>query len=512
MFSSLVPVLILIVWILRWLGSRSGTEGGPRPSASPQPTRVTVHVLPVLLFWLPVSVLLVDAGLGWLEIEPSGVYFLALVVLFLTGLWLPHWLGWRVLGPLGWRRAGYWAVVLAPRLSMRHHVGSVETYIAAFGVGRPRPDRWWGDAWSIFTLAVRARGDGAEERLHLIAGFLDRYPRQRVPRRLRTQGWELLAWPAVDRGHWEEAWSLLQSGEGRGVRFLRALVAAGRGESELGWSGRARLWCLWSFAPYRRRSLSAVQRASRRACGRSQPEAVQPTAAVEPWVASSGTAATSTVPIGRRHLEALQAVARGEVLTGSWLVALARGWDEVLRAETQAEFIRRGLELGVPHPSQRAEEWAAEIRHDLDTLLQVAIAPWPEVVPEGALTDYVLRHRVDPLLDALRPVVEPWRIGADIGRRAAPTLRELEAWLELRVAVDRLDHLAGDEGLATSWHEGLRYAACNWPVFLMRARDDLTTNWVCREMFEWCAHLAERVGDPEILELTLGNLESLAER
>ena len=497
MFSSIVPGIIILFYLVRWIGSKTETRGSGtgsgQNSAWTQPIRGTWHMVGIVLFLIPL-VLTATALFGyWLSIADAGLKVLVFFVLLGLSLVLPHWLAWRVLGPHGFDRLGYLAVILAPRLAERHHVGSVEVYAAAFGL-TSQPSRWWGDAWSLFALALRARNEGADERLQMVIELIDRLPGRKIPRRLRTQGWEMLAWSSIERGRWDEALDLLRGQPGRGAWFLRSVVRHRRQGSVPGVS----IWWLWMIGPYRKRSLRTV-RALRSGvlCDGPSGEVPEREGVPEPEL------------VGVRHLGLLMRAGSGQGVEASSVLGLAQEWDRVFGEKQHLDWVRRGLELKAPSPRVAMELVVAELRQDLEWLGQVAKAPWPPSIGGGGFVGHLERHRADHFLDTLDRLSEPWRGGAEQERRLEPSLLELEEWLALRVVVRGLWRTAGEDELAAVWYDSLRYAACNWPVSLIRRRSDATTLWVCREMYEWCLSLAERFDDEEIAELTRGNLENL---
>ena len=65
-----------------------------------------------------------------------------------------------------------------------------------------------------------------------------------------------------------------------------------------------------------------------------------------------------------------------------------------------------------------------------------------------------------------------------MSRDFGPPLSELEKWLLLRGAAERLEADAGFDVLVTAWHNGLGIAACNWPVYLERRYGEQAI-WAC---------------------------------
>jgi len=94
------------------------------------------------------------------------------------------------------------------------------------------------------------------------------------------------------------------------------------------------------------------------------------------------------------------------------------------------------------------------------------------------------------------------RGAASVGRRA---FRFLDSeWLRFRESVERLEALAGRESLQTAWHDGVEFAAWNWPYELEKAQGPRAT-WACHVMYVWVAELAEKVGDEEAARVNRNN-------
>jgi hypothetical protein len=87
-------------------------------------------------------------------------------------------------------------------------------------------------------------------------------------------------------------------------------------------------------------------------------------------------------------------------------------------------------------------------------------------------------------------------------------LVELERWLQFRRDLRRLLEASEEHALPTAWYNGLRFAACNWPVFLLRTYG-LDVHWACRQMFRWSEAQARQVGDEEIARLSHRNLREV---
>ena len=83
-------------------------------------------------------------------------------------------------------------------------------------------------------------------------------------------------------------------------------------------------------------------------------------------------------------------------------------------------------------------------------------------------------------------------------------LVELERWYRFQRDVERLRAAGGRDALQTAWFNGLRYVACNWPVYLERAYTE-DSAWACREMHLWCASLSAEVMDQQIHSLSTDN-------
>jgi hypothetical protein len=115
------------------------------------------------------------------------------------------------------------------------------------------------------------------------------------------------------------------------------------------------------------------------------------------------------------------------------------------------------------------------------------------------------RRRLDRLFAAVQVEVEPFRghSFASFPRKLDTPLAEMERWLQFRLSLRRLLS-SNAEALPTAWYNGLRLAACNWPVYLLQAHG-AAAFWACREMSAWCETLAREVDDQEIVKLSHGN-------
>ncbi|HEV7507986.1 MAG TPA: hypothetical protein VGS07_24090 [Thermoanaerobaculia bacterium] len=489
-------VLILpiggIVWLLIWLFRALRGKSAPQTAGPAPQTRGTqVAVFQTLLFLLAYFPLAVWAAIYVANRNPgawSGLAFGVTLFVLCSG---PYWLAWRVLGPFGLPVLGRLALYLAPCIELESFQGNQELFSAAFG-GTPKPSRWTATPWLFFVIALRRESEGSADGIDQLLEFLDARPPRRLPRRLRTQGVELLAWPALRQGDWEEAQRRLTPGRGRGVRLLRSLAAA-----HLAPAGKAPsallLWLAWLLAPERRCTMSLVRSAL------ASPPAPEARRAAAP-----AAAAAAEDGVWHLHLQLLARAAAGRAVSAADVEALAVGWEAVLGRKIYLRLLTRAVELGSPDAQAAAAALRPAVEAELMALAETVEGVWPEPARPG-LVAKLRRRRLDRLFSAIQAEVEPFQ-GHDFAsfpRKLDTPLAEMERWLQFRLSLQRL--LASNaEALPTAWYNGLRLAACNWPVYLLRAHGP-AAHWACREMSVWCETLAREVGDQEIIKLSHGN-------
>ena len=488
-----IPILVLLYWLFRWLSNRGTVPEAvvpkPAPAAPFTESRLSFgHLLLFAMFYLPGAILPAmsigeASGSGWLGLLAFAASFF--------GIFMgPRWLAWRVLGPLGLVAVGRIVLWLAPSVTLRTFRGNLELFSAAFG-GDPRPKRWTASPWFLFTRAIRSdRSDreGDPGRVEALLELLSGISPGQLPWRLRRQGIELLAWPAVRSGHWQEALRRLESGRGRGVRLLRMLAAAHTGNAV---SSR-RLWLAWLLAPGRRQTRPLVF------------AALDPSPAREdspPPLDSKGV-------VWLRHLRLLEAAAEGRAVRFEDVEAVAEGWERVLGKAGQMSLLARGAELEVPDVQAVVSTLRPGLQAELEAVTDCVEGHWPEPRRRNGLAAQVRRRRFDRLFAAVQVEVDPF-LGRDgFKRTLEPPLQELERWLQFRLDLQRLLAASGDHALPTAWYNGLRIAACNWPVFLLRTYGT-EVHWACRQMFRWSEAQALKVGDQDIAQLSHRNLREV---
>lgn len=484
-------VLILpiggLVWVLIWLfralrGRIAPKTQGYVPAVKGPPVSIG-QTLIFLLICLPLALAAAGyaAGLG-----PDGwgglVFGLALLLICRA----PYWLAWRVLGPFGFPALGRIVLYLAPSLEVDTSQGHQELFSAAFG-GRPRPERWAATPWSFFVIALRRESEGSEDGVEQLLELLTGLPPRRLPRRLPSQGVELLAWPAIRKGDWDEARRRLAHGRGRGVRLLGRLAAAHTPSAippsafSLGWA--------WLLAPDRHHTLPLVRSALNRQPGREPAPAVPAAAEENVWL---------------RHLELLARAGAGRQVSVADVEALAGGWEAVLGKKGHLRLLTRAVELGAPDAQAAAAALRPAVEAELEALAETVEGDWPEPARRGLVTK-LRRRRLDRLFAAVQSEVDPFR-GHDLTNFPRPLdtpLAEMERWLQVRLSLRRLLG-SNPDALPTVWYSGLRLAACNWPVYLLRTHGS-AARWACREMSAWCETLALEMDDQEIIKLSHGN-------
>ena len=207
-----------------------------------------------------------------------------------------------------------------------------------------------------------------------------------------------------------------------------------------------------------------------------------------------------------RHLRLLADAGAGRPVEAREVGALADAWESALRRANHVRLLTRGAELGVPDSEAAAGALRPAILAELGDLAYAVEGDWPEPERRNGLAAQVRRRRLDRLFGAVQAEVEPFRNRdfSEFERRLETPRDEMERWLDFRLSLRRLLQASGQGALATSWHGGLRIAACNWPVFLLRTHGQ-TAHWACRVMFRWCEAQARAMGDEEIAKLSRGN-------
>jgi hypothetical protein len=480
-----------IVWVLIWLFRALRGKDAPQTAGpAPRGRGTQVAVVQTLLFLLVYLPLALWAAIYAVEHRRGDWTWLAFGITLCFLCSGPYWLAWRVLGPFGLPVLGRLALYLAPCIELESFQGNQELFSAAFG-GKPKLKRWTATSWTLFVVALRRESEGSADGIDQLLEFLDVRPPRRLPRRLRRQGVELLAWPAIRNGDWEEAQRRLAHGRGRGVRLLRMLAAAHLPSASPAPSP-VLLWLAWLLAPERRYTVSLVRSALARQRIQDGRRAAAP------------AAAGGIESVWLRHLELLARAGAGRAVSVADVEALAEGWEALLGRKSYMRLVVRAAELGAPDAQAAASALRPAVEAELEALAETVEGEWPEPARRG-LAAKLRRRRLDRLFAAVQTEVEPFR-GHDFAnfpRQLDTPLAEMERWLQFRLSLRRL--LASNaEALPTAWHNGLRLAACNWPVYLLRAHGP-AAHRACREMSAWCETLAREVDDQEIVKLSHGN-------
>jgi hypothetical protein len=490
-------IAVLVFFIIRRLvqGKAETGEGEPPlpgtpglPSPRTTQSRIAFgHLFLFGVFYLPLA--LIPATMVGEQTESAWPGLLS----FAAGLFAifmgPRWLAWRVLGPWGLPAVGRAVLWLAPSFTLWTFRGNLELFSAAFG-GAPKPQRWTAGSWFLFTRALRSDREGDSGRVEALLELLRDLSSWRLPWRLRGQGFELLAWPAIQAGDWEEVLRRLAHGRGRGVRLLRLVASA----HTRGVSSPFLLWLAWLLAPERRRTRPLVL-------------AVLPPIP-PPLVHAPRREAAATGGVWLLHLKLLAAAAEGRPVRPSDIEAVAEDWEDTFRKAGRMRLLSRGAELEVPDVQAVVEGLRPALRAELEAVAESIDGPWPEPPRRNGLAAEVCRRRRDRLFAAVQAEVNPFLGQKGFQRNLEDPLAELERWLQFRRDLRRLLEAAGEDALPTAWYNGLRIAACNWPVFLLRTYG-LDAYWACRQMFRWAEVQARRMDDQEIAKLSHGNLRQV---
>jgi len=485
------PIVILLIWLVRSLAGRKD-QTRTVPAARATQSRISLgHLFLFAVVYLPLAVIPAAAVAEQTRSSwPGLLSFAAAIFAICMG---PRWLAWRVLGPWGLPAAGRAVLWLAPSFTLPTFRGNLELFSAAFG-GEPKPQRWTASPWLLFTRVLRGDREGDPGRMEALLELLRDFPSWRLPWRLRGQGFELLAWPAIQAGDWEEALRRLAQGRGRGVRLLRWVASAHTGGS----ASPALLWLAWLLAPERRRTRPLVLAVL--AVGDPDPS--------PPAHAPQEEAAARDGGVWLRHLKLLAAAAEGRPVRPSDIEAVAEDWEDTFRKAGRMRLLSRGAELEVPDVQAVVAGLRPALLAELEAVAESVDGPWPEPQRRDGLAAEVCRRRLNRLYAAVQVEVDPFLGRQGLQRKLGDPLAELERWLQFRRDLRRLLEASGEDALPTSWYNGLRIAACNWPVFLLRTYG-LDAHWACRQMFRWSEAQARRMGDQEIARLSRGNLRQV---
>jgi len=489
MAFPVVPLIWLLIGLYRALKGRDGNPSAGQRRAAAEITGplgvsrgfyialyLSFITLPLGLFGMALAAEEFDDNLS-LALLAGGLCVYA-------SLQGPHWLAWRVLAPRGWIRAA--RVVLWPafHLSRDDRRGAAQLLEAAYGEGwQPGPGKV--TVWTAFALALEAEEEDPR-RADLILAGIHRFGK--LPRnRLKTQGMELVAWPALRRHDWRRVQRRVEEGRGRGVRLLGRIARAHLEAAP--WPPF--LWLAWALAPNRRATLPYVKEAL--AAGRKRGPASRP--APRP--------AEDTGSVWLRHLRLLERAASGRTVRVTELEALARDWEEALEGAGHSRILARGLELGMQDVARAASALRESLEKELETLAAVAEGAWSQGGGAG-LAGLLRSRQIEGLIQLAERETAGFPASGGVARALDPPLVELERWYRFQRDIERLRAAGGRDAVQTAWFNGLRYVACNWPVYLERAYTEESA-WACREMHLWCASLSAEVMDQQIHSLSADN-------
>ena len=258
MAFPIVPLVWLLIAIYRALKGRGGNPpAGQRRAAAEITGPLGVSrgfYIALYLSFITLPLGLFGMALAGEESDNLSLALLAGGLCVYASFQGPHWLAWRVLAPRGWIPRGQGGALAGvpsePRRSERS--GSAPR-------GRLRPGlaagSGQGDGLDGLRSGSRGRGGGSAARgpdplrIHRFG---------KLPRnRLRTQGVELVAWPALRRHDWRRVQRRVEEGRGRGVRLLGLIARA-----HLDAPPRSPFfWLAWALAPNRRATLPYVREA-----------------------------------------------------------------------------------------------------------------------------------------------------------------------------------------------------------------------------------------------------------
>ncbi|HXO26074.1 MAG TPA: hypothetical protein VOA80_01905 [Thermoanaerobaculia bacterium] len=429
---------------------------------------------------------------------------------------LPHWLAWRVLGPLGAVRLGRACLVMAIFSTPGNRLGARALFAARFGRAgdwRPAP----ASPWTAGALALESEAEGDAERADALQLLLAGMPsRTRAPRRARAVIGEALAWGALRRGDWAGARRRARLGGGRGGFAVQAYAGAHLGVA----TGAPRLFLGWLSAPRRRAGLPALREAlAALAAWRAAPApltalGIALTAPAPPEAGRSQASPAREEGAGGpqlAHLHLLARAAAAQPLPASAVEELARAWEEQLTPAVGAALVRRAMELGGQEIADLPAILHGAIRDELELLAEVAEGPWSRA--ESVALGGLAQQRRSRAFAAIEAEIEAFRAKSDglPCRPLSTPLEELDRWMLLRQHVERLAQAGGDDALATAFHNGLGVTACNWPVYLEQQRGS-GAGWTAYVMHLWSAELASRMGDDELATLSGKNARLVAAR
>jgi hypothetical protein len=494
--GAVVLVIYLFVFLLnRGLGSGSGGRRGWQQPVT-QANVVSALWLRLLAFFL--FFILTLLMLGWFEGTLSPSLFLPLFLLgFSPGLILafaPAWLLWdaSVRFRRRWISRGllYLAHNEKERKSAQHFVDAYCGRALSNSPGNPVAV----NPWTLAAAALIAEREQDLPRAEQLFKGLAALPASApLSPTFLSVGIELLCWPAVERGDWKAVTSRTSKGQGRGVRLLRALARAHLEPSRDRW----RLILSWALAPQRTRTHCYLK------------EALAPRAA---------TASERPLPKGRSlgeppfvlHTRLLADAAAGREVRMSTVGRLARSWQSEFSRVNEARFRARGLEVGARNTLHVFERLRSTVLQELEAIASTSEGPISRLAG-GGLAEELARRLLNRHYQAIGRYTAAFPNTGGVTREFRSPLEEWEDWLRFRQLVERLEALAGAEALQTAWHDGVQFAAWNWPFELEKAHGSRAT-WMCHVMYVWVADMAEKVGDEEAARVNRNNAKITQDR
>jgi hypothetical protein len=481
------------------------------------------------LVWLLLGAAVVraiGAGVGAWAAGSLGVLstlFIGVVLPAWMLVYLPTWLAWRVLRPLGFRRAIRACLWMSPLASSRD-LGSIDAFLdvlaggplpssdtsnrrtiacGAGGFGDPPRVPIAIDAWMALAAALQAEQQNDRARANRILDALTHLPEgSRVPLLARGLGIESLAWIAFGRGDWALLLRYARLGDSRLLRSLTLLARAASGEA----IRPAWLILQWALAPNRRATFPCLRKAITHP---AKPRPIPPPVMSPPHE-------TATLPDPRlRHLLLLGTAARGEPVHMRELLALADAWQAHLDGPAMAGLQARALELDAREGGKQSEALRQTVLDEL-TLLALAAdgalppSPVEELLPteshgERTLGDHVVARVKEQLFEAVHAAL---RGLADQRETAAiDGLGAWERWLLLRSALDRLEARAGEQATSALWYSDVRNTVWGFACTLLNTRDrhQERAAWGAHMIFAWLAQRAECLNDVQAMLLNREN-------
>jgi hypothetical protein len=477
-------------------------DAGAGPRRSAKIVRVLVQIL------LAAAVVRsIGAGVGnWAEgsLSVTTTLLVGIVLPAWLLVFLPTWLAWRVLRPLGLRRAVKACLWLSPLVNVR----DLESIVGFAEVlaDRPFPDSRTVDAWTALALTLQAERRHDRARAERILDAFTHLPHgSRMPLLARVYGVEALAFAAVEREDWALALRYTRIGEGRLNQFLAAFARAELGEPvrPLG------LFVNWALAPKRLATLRRLRAVIARQAKPARP--------IPPPVRPESAPQEASVPRDprQRHMEMLGTVVHGGNVQMHEVLALTDAWQGLLDGVALAGLQARALELDAHDGAGQAQALRKTILEELTAMALVADGNLPTPVEHLHPATGSGRQLADEVLARLKEHLHKAAVAAvkDLAVEQAAALDVLaawERWLVLRSSLDRLGTRVGEDAVAMLWHSHVRNSVWSFTCALFD-RDHGRAAWAAHMMFSWLAERAECMDDMQAMLLNRENAR-IAER